>query len=143
MALEKFSLATIADMDGGRIRAAFEQALRRIEADLKDRPGVKGARKLELVLDLKPVGEEGELDSVNVTFRIKDNVPKRESKAYNMQAVPGGLLFNDASPEDVRQKTLDMTPKPSAQSETGSRTERRDLEDGGTSPARKETANVG
>lgn len=126
--LEKFTLATIADMDGGRIRTAFEQALKRIEADCKDRPGVKAARKLELVLTMTPVADDGDLDSVNVTFRIKDSVPKRESKSYNMQAVPGGLLFNDASPEDVHQMSLDMAPKPSAQVETSSRKQRRDLD---------------
>ena len=129
MALEKFSLATIADMDGGRIREAFEQALKRIEADLKDRPGVKTARTLELGLMATPVAEGGDLESVNMQFRVKDSVPKRESKSYNMQAVPGGLLFNDASPDDVRQMSLDMAPKPTAQVETSSRKERRGLND--------------
>ncbi len=138
MALEKFTLATLADMDGGRIRAAFEQALKRIEADCKDRPAVKTGRRLELVLTMTPIADYGELDSVDVTFKIRESVPKRESKAYNMQAVAGGLLFNDASPEDVRQKSLDMAPKPSAQKETGSRKEARPLEEGG-----KEVANVG
>ena len=98
-------------------RPAFEQALKRLEADCKDRPGVKRARQLQLVVDMQPVADDGELDSVNVTFRIKESIPKRESKAYNMQAVPGGLLFNDASPEDVRQMSLDMAPKPGAQVE--------------------------
>jgi len=139
MTLEKFTLETVANMDGGRIRTAFEQALKRIEADLKDRPGVKAARKLELVLDLTPVADGGELDSVNVKFRIKDNVPKRESKAYNMQAVPGGLLFNDASPEDVKQKSLDMLPKPQRQVETSSRQVPLPLEEGG----KKEVADAG
>lgn len=126
--LEKFTLATIAEMDGGRIKTAFEQALKRIEADCKDRPGVKAARKLELVLTMTPIADDGELDSVDVTFRIKDAVPKRESKSYNMQAVAGGLLFNDASPEDVRQMSLDMAPKPTAQTEGSSRKARRDLD---------------
>lgn len=128
MALEQFSLATLAEMDGGRIRTAFEQALKRLEADCKDRPGVKRARQLQLVVDMQPVADDGELDSVNVTFRIKESIPKRESKAYNMQAVPGGLLFNDASPEDVRQMSLDMAPKPGAQVEGSSRKARRDLD---------------
>lgn len=128
MALEKFSLATIGEMDGGRIRAAFEQALRRVETDLKDRPGVKTKRKVELHMELTPVIDAGELDSVNVRFQIKDNVPKRESQAYNMKAVPGGLLFNDLSPDDVRQATLDMAPKPGKQVEGSSRRERRDLD---------------
>lgn len=128
MALEKFTLATIADMDGGRIRQAFEAALKRLEDDCKDRPAVKAGRTLELVLQMVPVADDGELDSVDITFRIKDKVPKRESKTYNMQSVRGGLLFNDASPEDVRQKTLDMAPKPSEQRETGSREERKTME---------------
>lgn len=128
MALEKFTLATILEMDGGRIKTAFEQALKRMELDCKDRPGVKAARKLELVLQMTPIADNGELDSVDVTFRIKDSVPKRESKSYNMQSVAGGLLFNDASPDDVRQMSLDMAPKPSAQVETSSRKPRRDLD---------------
>lgn len=128
MALEQFSLATLAEMDGGRIRAAFEQALKRLEADCKDRPGVKRSRQLQLIVDMEPVADDGELDSVNVTFRIKESIPKRESKPYNMQAVPGGLLFNDASPEDVRQMSLDMAPKPGAQVEGSSRKPRRDLD---------------
>lgn len=126
--LEKFTLATLVDMDGGRIKTAFEQALQRLESDCKDRPGVKRSRQLQLVLDLTPVADGGDLDSVNVTFKIKESIPKRESKAYNMQAVAGGLLFNDASPEDVRQKTLDMAPKPGAQVEGSSRRARRDLD---------------
>lgn len=120
MALEKFDLATLADMDGGRIRVAFEAALRRLEADCRDRPGVKSARKLALLVQLEPVADDGQLDSVNVTFRITDTVPKRESKAYNMAAVPGGLLFNDSSPEDVHQMSLDMAPRPRPHTPGGS-----------------------
>ncbi len=128
MALEKFSLQTLAEMDGGRIRLAFEAALKRLEADCKDRPGVKTARKLALLVSMEPVADDGELDSVNVTFRITDTIPKRQSKAYNMQAVPGGLLFNDASPDDVHQMSLDMAPKPTAQRESSSRRDREEEE---------------
>jgi len=129
MALEAFTLATIAEMDGGRIRAAFEMALRRLEADCKDRPGVESARKLALVPHMTPVCDGGDLDSVNITFKITDTVPKRESKSYNMQAVPGGLLFNDASPEDVRQGTLDMARKQKARRVKGNESAEPDEEE--------------
>ena len=113
MALEKFTLATLAEMDQGRIRIAFEQALQRLQDDLKDRPAVESARKITLLVSLVPiVGDDGELDSVDVDFKITDTVPKRESKTYNMQATRGGLLFNELSPDEVRQRTLDMAPKP-------------------------------
>jgi hypothetical protein len=113
MALEKFTLATLAEMDSGRIRVAFEQALKRLEDDLKDRPAVESARKITLLVSLVPVvGDEGDLDSVDVDFKITDSVPKRESKTYNMQATRSGLLFNELSPDDVKQRTLDMVPRP-------------------------------
>lgn len=124
MTLEKFSLETIAEMDGGRIRAAFQQALQRLEADCKDRPALKKQRELSLVMCMTPVPEGTDLDSVNVTFKIKESIPKRESKSYNMQVVRGGLIYNDASLEDVKQMTLDMAPRPERQVETGSRKDR-------------------
>lgn len=124
MALEKFMLGTLATMDDGRINAAFNAALKRVEMDCHDRPGVKTARKIEIVMLVEPVADEGELDSVNVSFVIKDNVPKRQSKAYNMRAERGGLIYNEVSPEDVRQLTLDMVPRPTAQVETSSRKEK-------------------
>lgn len=112
MALERFALSTIATMDDGRINEAFLQALRRCEDDCKDRPGLKDERVVKIEVRMAPIGDEGDLESVNVAFKITDTVPKRSSKTYNMKSVPGGLLFNDASPEDVRQATLDMAPKP-------------------------------
>lgn len=114
MALEKFTLATLAEMDGGRIKLAFEQAMKRCEDDCKDRPSVKTARKINLIVTLEPVPDGNDLESVNVQFKITDSVPKRESKTYNMSAARGGLLYNDVSPENVKQATLDMAPGPKA-----------------------------
>lgn len=132
--LEKFDLATLAAMDGGRIKEAFEQALNRCRFDCEDRPAVDGARKITLVVSLTPIAaDNGDLSSVDVTFDLNDKLPKRGSKSYNMQAVAGGLVFNELSPDEVRQKTLDMAPKPNEQRKTGSRKDR----------AGEEVANVG
>lgn len=108
MALEKFSLASLASMDSGRIHEAFKQALKRCEEDCKDRPAVKAARKITLCVSMSPIADpEGDLDSVDVGFKITDNVPKRESKDYNMTAGRDGLFFNELSSDDARQLTLD------------------------------------
>lgn len=108
MALEKFTTEALSRIDGGRIAAAFELALKRAEVDCKDRPAVKKARRVELIATIEPIlGPDGELDSCDVSFTIKDSIPKRESKVFNMTAARSGLMFNEMSAEDARQKTLD------------------------------------
>ena len=115
MGLEKFDLAVLASMDDGRIREAFEQALKRCELDCKDRPALDEARKVTMAVSLVPVvGEQGDLDSVNIVVKILDTLPKRCSKAYNMKATRGGLLFNELSADDVNQATLEFEPQPQA-----------------------------
>lgn len=109
MALEKFSLGALASMDGGRIATAFQQALDRLRYDCEDRPSIKGARKVQLSVSLTPVAtDSGELESVDVDIQMNERLPKRSSKSFNMEAVAGGLLFNELSPDEVKQKTLDM-----------------------------------
>lgn len=123
--LEKFSLSTLATMDGGRISTAFEQALNRLRYDCEDRPAIEGKRIVTLSVTMEPVpDDDGSLGSVDVSFALNEKLPKRASKSYNMQAVAGGLLFNELSPDEVKQRTLDMAPRPGAQTETGSRTEK-------------------
>lgn len=112
MATERFTLTSLASMDQGRIALAFEAALSRCNEDCKDRPGVKAARKVTITATLQPNMEGDDLDSVNVTFHISDNVPKRASKAYNMAAGRDGLVFNDVAPDNAKQGTLDSVLLP-------------------------------
>lgn len=115
MALEKLTLASLATMDGGRHAVAFEQALTRARFDCQDRAVVKGARKIALVVTLEPRSDDsGELDRIHVAFAIDEKHPKRMSRAYSMQNVNGGLVFNELSPGEARQGTLDSVPKPKA-----------------------------
>ncbi len=108
MAVEKFELASLVTIDGGRIREAFEQALKRCRDDCHDRPGVAKVRKVSLVATLAPVcAPDGSMGSCDVQFEIDDSLPKRVSPSYNMKAARGGLLFNELSPDDVNQGTLD------------------------------------
>lgn len=119
MAIQKFELEALTTIDGGRINAAFQHALARCEADCRDRPGTAKARKIALVVTMTPLCDDSaDLESVNVHFQITDSIPKRESKVYNMKAHPGGLLFNELAPEDVRQGTIDE-PQPRSLTNAG------------------------
>jgi len=111
--LQKFELASIVEMDGGRIREAFEQAMRRAELDCKDRPATDKARTVGLTINLTPIArQDGTLDSIEVSFDIQDKLPARKSTTYSMAAERGGLFFNDMSKDEVRQATLDQIPEP-------------------------------
>lgn len=108
MGIEKFDLGSVSKLDEGRIREAFEQALKRCLADCKDRPAVSDARKVQLLATLTPVvGDNGEMESCDVHFEIHDSVPKRKTKIYNMKSKGGALFFNELAPGDINQGTLD------------------------------------
>ena len=51
--LGKFSLKSLAAMDGERIGLAFEQALKRVVMDCEDRPGESKERTVSLTLAVK------------------------------------------------------------------------------------------
>lgn len=107
MALKVFEAGSILTIDDGRIAVALQQALHRMHADCEDRPAVPKARTVTLTVTMKPRMEEGELDSINVSFGVSESVPKRESRSFNMQKRGRAIFFNEASPEDVKQGTLD------------------------------------
>lgn len=112
MPLETFNTAYLAHIDGGRVRVGLDEAIRRAYSDCEDRPGLKKARKVTLEITITPEIEGENLDSCTVEFDVKERIPARSSKSYNMRAGSGGLLFNELSPEDVDQGTIPMgTPK--------------------------------
>lgn len=111
MALEKFDLETLAKIDEGRIKNAFELALRRCIDDCNERPAFDKTRKVSLVVMMTPVADEmGNLDEVTVAFDIGETVPKRQSREYSMQVrgkTQRSLFFNELSPDDIKQMTID------------------------------------
>jgi hypothetical protein len=114
MALEQFTAAALATIDGGRLREALDLELRRCQVDCADRPALEKARKITLSIDLTPVqADDGaDLDSIDVQFAVDSKLPRKRSKAYNMRAAEGTLLFNELSPEEVHQGTLDLPTGP-------------------------------
>lgn len=113
MPIERLDLGSVAKLDEGRIREAFEQALKRCMDDCKDRPAVPELRKVQLLATLSPVvGDDGSMESCNVHFQIHDSVPKRSSKTYNMKAKGGSLFFNELSADQIHQRTIDDVEGP-------------------------------
>lgn len=113
MSQEKLTLAALNRIDSGRIKAAWEQALANARADCEDRPALDKARKIALVAYVKPLTDDkGELESCNVYFDIVETTPKRTTKTYNMGAARGALVFNEMSPDDNKQHTIDEVMKP-------------------------------
>jgi len=108
--VEKFQLKSLAEIDGGRIAIAFEQALKRVIQDCEDRPGDKKERTVNLSLTVKPVLDaDGFLDDCDVQLLVSDSVPKRKSKVYKMAVRKGGhLVYNPESLGSVSQQTLDL-----------------------------------
>ena len=108
MAFRRLEFPTLAELDGGRLREAFDQALARLHSDLEDRPGLASARRLTLQLELKPVCDEtGKLDSVDIGFQLDERIPRRKSKTYNARHDGRGLYVSVHAPEDARQGTID------------------------------------
>lgn len=113
--IEEFRLESLATIDGGLIREAFEQAMRRCRADCEDRPGVDKPRKVTVVATFTPTqASDGTFDSCDVQFDVDDTLPKRQSPRYNMKVERGRLFYNEMSPDAIRQRTLDDAPRPQA-----------------------------
>jgi len=109
MALHFLNLKSLADLDGGRIAAAFEQAVKRCALDCEDRPNEENARKVTLQVEILPTMDEaGYCDGVNMAFQVKDNLPTRKSRIYSLgMKASGALFFSDEDPLNHRQLGLD------------------------------------
>ena len=108
MGRRELKLSTLEDLDGGRVTEAWQQAVKRVIEDCRDRPGVNKPRKILIEMSVTPVVDEaGEFDNVNTQFQIKDTTPDRKSKKYSMDWTRGNqLVFDDMSTEDINQNSL-------------------------------------
>lgn len=119
------SLTSLQEMDNGKVVAAVDHAIRQVVNDCIDRPGDKSKRKVLLQIEMKPVLDKdlGVLDTVNSKFRVKTNLPDRETVEYPMLPTQDGrLAFSPHSPGDPRQADLPYEPPANAEAvdrETG------------------------
>lgn len=102
-------LADIEKVDGGLVDAMFSDKLQKMLADIKDRPAVKGPRKVTLTVIMAPtVDQQGSSFEVDTRFEVKAAAPSEQTRRYSMAAIgTEGLVHNDLSPDSVNQMTLD------------------------------------
>lgn len=107
--LIQVSFEELGKIDDGRLAVAIEQALRRVAADIEDRPGLKKPRTLSLNLSFVPVFDlnTSTCDGVKMTFKVKESVPVRESKMYDLGIRKGNLLtYQPLALDNHAQETM-------------------------------------
>ena len=110
MAMTKVrSVADVGKMDRGVVDVLFSRALAVVQADVEDRPAVKKARKITLEVAFTPVcSTQGTLETVQVETEVKTTTPVNRTRMVSMVLDDDGLKYNEVSPSDVRQGTIDQ-----------------------------------
>ena len=107
--LKHFDFKALTEIDDERIATTINHALQRAYEDLADRPRVEKDRTITLTSSLSPRADDaGRLDDVDGGLKVVEKVPARTTKTYRMTAKNGALFFNEDSPDNPDQQTLDM-----------------------------------
>lgn len=110
MAIKRIEeIASLTDIDEGRLAAAFTRHMKRAIADCEDRPADKKARVVTIQLAVVPTYvDEGYLQDIGVEASIRSKVPDHVTLPVNCRVKRGsGAVFNDMNENDVDQKTID------------------------------------
>jgi hypothetical protein len=106
--LTQLNFESLGEVDHGSLRVAVDQALTQAYRDMADRPSLKKARKVELIIEYKPESDErGELTYIDVNFSIKASMPPKSLSAP-MKAGRSGPEFQPAAPDNPDQSTIDF-----------------------------------
>lgn len=107
----KVGLKTIAQMDLGKIEAAFDGHIKRAAADCMDRPGDRSARKVALIVTLRPGKEQAPTgDYVDMECDIKSTIPAHKSRTFSARGKVGGHIeVEEFSPNDPNQGGLEFS----------------------------------
>lgn len=91
-----------------------QHALEAIMADIGQRPGLDSARKLVLEFSFEPQldtlpNREGlpMLESVKWGLKVVSKIPGQSVDGLSAQVIDGVLVFNEESPTEIQQRTLD------------------------------------
>lgn len=110
MAMQLFSIKHLDKVDFGSIAESLDRRLAQAAQDCLDRPGVKTAREVQLVIRMTPQpvtrGSTVDLDHVTTEFEIRAKVPCERSIPIFMEPMHGGLAFNPDLPSEPTGKTL-------------------------------------
>lgn len=105
----RLSLDALKHLDHGRLVVAWNDEIRKVICDLRDRPALKKPRKIVLQMTIWP-GElvDRDLDDAVCGFSIRAVLPQRDTADYRMRVTQdNGLRFQSEAPEDPNQSTID------------------------------------
>ena len=109
MAVLEVTLDTIAKMDDGKLAAAFALLAREAIQDCADRPALTKKRKVTMTVEFEPELEGRNLSTVKFAVDFQGARPALQSRVYSGRLDrKGRLTFNDLSPDDPDQMTLDQ-----------------------------------
>ena len=116
----KRNMRTLNDVqyfDEGALAATYQELWLQAMADCWARPTVDAARKITITILLTPVPSvEGKLDRVDTEAEVKHHPPVFRSRKVAMLPVGiDGLMYNDQSPDDPKQMTLDEIDQPAGE----------------------------
>jgi hypothetical protein len=104
-------LSSLATFDDGMLAAAFNDAVRKVVADLDDRPNDDRAREVAIKITFKPIPRHGELDLAKVSAVVTSKMPAQEGRSCTLSpkklGKDLGLLFSTNGP-DVRQSQFEF-----------------------------------
>jgi hypothetical protein len=106
MPAQMFAARNLMLLAEGALQESVDSALKRIHADLKDRPTLDKARKLQITLDFVPNAlHDGSIDleDVRVGFKVKISTPDLGPVQVQMIPKNDGLVFHPDVPEDPKQ----------------------------------------
>lgn len=109
MAMQIFDIRQIGELDPAVVKM-FNRLVAEAVKDCHARPGEKTAREVGLKMVITPVmaSDGTSCDAVNIDFALPTKTPARRSKTYQMLSQDDGkIMFNPASPDQPRQRTLD------------------------------------
>lgn len=110
MSLREFGLDSLPAFADGTLDLAFKQHIKRAISDAEDRPGDKKPRKVSIEFEIIPVVlQDGACTNVEIEAKIKSAIPPHISRPVDCKIKNGGrAVFNDMSPDNVDQRTIDM-----------------------------------
>jgi hypothetical protein len=114
MGLKELCLASLHDLDRGKVGRQCDLLLAEARKDCVTRPTLKVARTVIIKLSLTPtsVDDLGNVEDVDCDVKLSSTLPSFAPATIHcsLQTTPSGksqLLFNSESPGNARQGTLD------------------------------------
>jgi hypothetical protein len=105
------SFKHLAELDNGRLAAAFDRELRAAEADLRDRPADDRKRKITFTLELTPLEHKGDFDGAEIEYFVTSKKPHEQGNT--IRAIPKRvdnkwLLVMPTIGLDANQSSMDF-----------------------------------